>query len=74
MMKIRKCIRPKERVQEAHAEINKKLDTADGNKIIYKQANTRNRRTTDICDNSFINDEGGTDTTKITDVWQEYCV
>ena len=29
--------------KEAFAELNKKLDTAEGNKIIYKLAKTRNR-------------------------------
>ena len=43
--------------EEAYAELYKKLDTAEGNKIIYKLANTRNRRSKDICDNIVINDK-----------------
>ena len=65
--------------EEAYAELYKKLDTAEGNKIIYKLAKTRNIRTKDICDNIFINDKEGkiqTDTTKIIAVWKEmqYCI
>ena len=60
---------------EAYAELYEKLDSPEGNKIIYKLSKTRNRRTKDICDNIFINDKEGkiqTDTPKITDRWQEY--
>ena len=63
--------------EEAHAELYKQLDTAEGNKVIYKLAKTRNRRTTYICDNIFINDKERkiqTDTTKITDVRKEHYV
>ena len=60
---------------EAYAELYEKLDSPEGNKIIYKLSKTRNRRTKDICDNIFINDKEGkiqTDTPKITGRWQEY--
>ncbi len=43
--------------EEAYAELCKELDTVEGNKITYKLAKTRNRRTKDICDNMFINDK-----------------
>ena len=58
--------------EEAYAELYKRLDTVEGNKIIYKLAKTRNRRTKDICYNIFISDKEGkiqTDTTKIIEVW-----
>ena len=61
--------------EEAYAELYKKLDTAEGNKIIYKLANTRNSRAKDICDNTFINDKHGkiqTDTTNIIEIWKEH--
>ena len=57
--------------EESYAELYKKLYTAEGNKIIYQLAKTRNRRTKDICDNIFINDKERniqTDTTKIIEV------
>ena len=63
--------------EEAYAAVYKKLDTAEGNKIIYKLAKTRYRRTKYICDNIFINDKEGqiqTDTTKIIEVWKEHHV
>ena len=52
------------------SELYKKLDTAEGNKIIYKLAKARN------FDNIFINDKGQiqTDTTKIIEVWREHYV
>ena len=43
--------------EDAYAELYKKLDPVEGNKITYKLAKTRNRRTKDICDNMFINDK-----------------
>ena len=43
--------------EEAYAELYKKLDTAEGNKIIYKLTKTGYRRAKDICDNIFINEE-----------------
>ena len=63
--------------EEAYAELYKQLDTAEGNKIIYKLAKTRNRRTTYICDNIFINDKEGkmqADTKNIIEVWKEHYV
>ena len=81
MMKIRKCIRSQRKIARKlwhnYAELYKKLDTAEGNKIIYKLAKTRNRRTKDTCDNIFINDKEGKiqiDTTKIIGVWKEHYV
>ena len=63
--------------EKVYAELYKKLDTAEGNKIIYKLGKTRFRRTKYICHNIFINDKEGniqTDTTKIIDVWKEHYV
>ena len=63
--------------EDARAELYKKPNTAEGNKIIYKLAKTRNRRTKDICENIFINDKEGkiqTDTTKIMEVRKEHYV
>ena len=63
--------------EEIYAELYKKQDTAEGNKIIYKLAKTRNRRTKDICDNIFINEKKKkiqTDTTKIIEVGKEHYV
>ena len=63
--------------EEAYAELYKKLDTAEGNKIIYKLAKTRNRSTKYICGNIFINAKEGkiqTDTTKVIEVWKEHHV
>ena len=40
--------------EEACAELYKKLDTAEGNKIIYKLAKTKSRRTKYICDNIYL--------------------
>ena len=63
--------------EEAYAELYKQLDTAEGNKIIYKLAKTRNRRTTYICDNIFKNDNEGkmqADTKNIIEVWKEHYV
>ena len=56
MMKIRKCIRSQRksarklwllRKKKHNAELYKKQYTAEGNKIIYKLAKTRNRRAKD---------------------------
>ncbi len=63
--------------EEAYAELYKQLDTAEGNKIIYKLAKTRYRRTKYICDNIFINDKEGkmqADTKNIIEVWKEHYV
>ena len=52
-----------------------KLDSREGTAIIYKLANTRNRRTKEISDNIYISDADGNILTgheKIKDGWQEY--
>ena len=54
--------------EEEYAKLYKKLDTAEGNKIIYKLAKTRNRRT------KYKEVNIQTDTTKIIDVWKEHYV
>ena len=54
--------------EEVYAKLYKKLDTAEGNKIIYKLAKTRNRRT------KYKEVKIQTDTTKIIDVWKEHYV
>ena len=63
--------------EEAYEELYTKLDTREGAKIIYKLAKSRDRRSRDISDIAYVNDEHGTiltDSGKIKQRWNFFLI
>ena len=63
--------------EEAYEELYTKLDTREGSKIIYKLARSRDRRSRDISDISYVKDEDGTILTesgKIKGKWNFFLI
>ena len=52
----------------AYEDMYDKLNTREGQKLIYKLANTRNRRAQDITDNIYVNDSRGNTLTEDGDI------
>ena len=59
----------------AYEDMYEKLNTREGQMLIYKLANTRKRRVLDITDNIYVNDSRGntlTDDGDIRNTWSGY--